>query len=144
MGFNSGFKGLITMAKYGKFCECVSITVLLVKTYLKNSVRNWKANRNNKEKKRTEGQIVGELRMKTEVWRKDSGVTKRVWAIAIHGDGWWGEIILTLNLKYFSETCHFLQNFVDLHLHLHAQPVLQCSYVYEVWKKSLTHSGSCH
>jgi hypothetical protein len=41
-------------------------------------VRNGKANTNNKEKKRTEGQMAGELRMITEVWRKDSGVAKRV------------------------------------------------------------------
>jgi hypothetical protein len=51
------------MAEYGKCCEFVSITVLLVRTYLKKiSVRNGEANTNNKDKKRTEVQIVGENR----------------------------------------------------------------------------------
>jgi hypothetical protein len=41
------------MEEYGKRSECVSITVSLVKTYLKkNSVRNGKANTNNKKKQK--------------------------------------------------------------------------------------------
>jgi len=50
------------MAEYGKFFECNSVRVLLVKTYYENSVRNAKADTNNKETKRTEVHIVGEER----------------------------------------------------------------------------------
>jgi hypothetical protein len=44
-----------------------------------------------------------------EVWRKDSGGTKTVCAIAIGGEVWWAEIIVTLELRYFSDNGIFFK-----------------------------------